>query len=429
MNEVLAAICNGKRVGQLHYARNRLRFEYDSTWQESRSAFPISLSMPLTRRNHDHAVVLPFIAGLLPDNHAVLRRWAQRFQVSEHNSFRLLTHVGEECAGAVQFVSPEKAERWLSGNAPAGVDWLSNEELSERIADLATDYANARRLGDEGHFSLAGAQAKTGLFRDSKNQRWGIPRGMTPTTHILKPNVGAFSDYEQNENFCLQLAHRLGLPTAHSWTETIGDIAVVIVERFDRTKQSERTIRIHQEDCCQALHRMPDLKYQNQGGPSAADIFELIRNNSSKHQEDAERFLNALIYNWLIGGTDAHAKNHGFLLAGDGQVRLAPLYDLSSSLPYPKEIPLKKAKLAMKVGGEYRLHKIGPRQWAKAAAEWGLDFDFVTNRISILTDAIETQSAELADSMKTETHVNADSLSQLATHISNRAISLSANQK
>lgn len=421
MNEVLTAICGARQVGRLHCVRNRLSFEYDRAWQEDRAAFPLSLSMPLTRRRHDHAVVLPFIAGLLPDNPAVLRRWGQRFHVSAHNPFSLLSHVGEECAGAVQFVTPEKAERWLSGDAPDGVDWLTTDELIERMADLATDHANTRRLGDAGHFSLAGAQAKTGLFRDAKKQRWGIPQGATPTTHILKPNVGGFSDYEQNENFCLQLAHRLGLPTAHSWTERIGDIAVVIVERFDRTQHDGQTIRIHQEDCCQALHRMPDLKYQNQGGPSAADIFELIWDHSSKHQEDIARFLDALIYNWLIGGTDAHAKNYGFLLAGGGQVRLAPLYDLSSSLPYAKDIPPQKAKLAMTVGREYRLQRIGLRHWEKAADEWRLDHQLVMSRISTIASAISAESEALANEMTARKIAPGSTLSKLITLLSKRA--------
>jgi hypothetical protein len=45
------------------------------------------------------------------------------------------------------------------------------------------------------------------------------------------------------------------------------------------------------------------------------------------------RFAGALAFNWLIASTDAHAKNYGLLLAGR-QIRLAPLYDIASILPY-----------------------------------------------------------------------------------------------
>ncbi len=54
----------------------------------------------------------------------------------------------------------------------------------------------------------------------------------------------------------------------------------------------------------------------------------------SHGQIGAERpFFLASFYNWLIGNTDAHSKNYGILLGG-GYPRLAPLYDLSSSVPY-----------------------------------------------------------------------------------------------
>lgn len=422
MSESLEAIHDGRRVGVLRYGRDRLRFEYDATWREDRASFPLSLSMPLTRREHDDAVVRPFLSGLLPDNNEVLRRWGQRFQVSARNPFRLLSHVGEECAGAVQFIPPESAGRWLAGKAPDGVAWLADDELVERISDLVNDHSRARRIGDVGQFSLAGAQAKIGLYRDSESKRWGIPEGTTPTTHILKPNVGAFHHYEENEHFCLQLARRLGLQTARSWTERIGDIPVIIVERFDRAAVGGRIVRIHQEDTCQALGRMPEIKYQNQGGPSASEIFELIRDNSARPQEDVERFLDALIYHWLIGGTDAHAKNHGFLLAGGGQIRLAPLYDLSSCLPYPRDILPKKAKLAMKIGGDYLLWKIGRDHWRKAAEEWKLDPALVTERLIRMASAMPEAASEVGEAIAAGSiPVGGAFVRRLAAAISDRA--------
>jgi serine/threonine-protein kinase HipA len=421
MSETLEAIFDGRRVGRISYKRDRLRFEYDPAWSEDRGTFPLSLSMPVTQREHDDAVVRPFLSGLLPDNAEVLRRWGRRFQVSAGNPFRLLSHVGEECAGAVQFVPEEGASRWLAGRAPEGVSWLTDDELVERISDLVDDHSRARRIGDVGQFSLAGAQAKIGLYRDSESKRWGIPEGSTPTTHILKPNVGAFDHYEQNEHFCLQLARRLGLQTAKSWTERIGDVSVIVVERFDRAAVGDRIMRIHQEDTCQALGRMPEIKYQNQGGPSAGEIFALIRDHSARLQEDVERFLDAMIYNWLIGGTDAHAKNYGFLLGGGGRIRLAPLYDLSSCLPYPHDIPPKKAKLAMKIGGDYLLWKIGRAHWEKAAAEWKLDPGRVVDRIVRMASALPEAVGEVGETMAVPGRKEKAFLRQLMEAIRDRA--------
>lgn len=136
-----------------------------------------------------------------------------------------------------------------------------------------------------------------------------MPSGSVPTTHIFKPATGDLDGYTENEHFCLSLARELGLAAAASTVRVYGDIPVIIVERYDRRRDGAAVKRIHQEDMCQALMRVPHIKYQNQGGPSAVDIMQVIRTHSSAQQSDVERFLDALIFNWLIAGTDAHAKN------------------------------------------------------------------------------------------------------------------------
>lgn len=397
MTETLEAIHDGRRVGRLTYAHDRLGFVYADGWRGDPGAFPLSLSMPLARPDHPDEVVRPFVSGLLPDDAEVLRRWGRRFQVSPRNPFRLLAHVGEECAGAIQFVPPERVAPWLGDSPPAGIDWLDDRDLIERIEELIRDRSVARRLGDEGHFSLAGAQAKTALYRDPETGRWGIPKGATPTTHILKPNRGEFEGIEINEHFCLRLAARVGLTAARSWTETIGKTPVIVVERYDRMLLGGRLVRVHQEDACQALARSPESKYQNEGGPAAEEIFALVRGHSSEAREDEGRLLDALIFNYLIGGTDAHAKNYSLLLAGGGQARLAPCYDLISILPYAPDP--RKAKLAMKIGGDYLLWKIGKDHWEKAADEWKLDPAQVRDRIVRMASALPEAVREVGEKM------------------------------
>ncbi|MCB1062909.1 MAG: HipA domain-containing protein, partial [Verrucomicrobiae bacterium] len=260
---------------------------------------------------------------------------------------------------------------------------------------------------------------------DEENHRWGMPKGATPTTHILKPNTGGFAAYELNEHFCLRLAGRIGLASAKSWTKIIAGIPVIIVERFDRVRRPDRVLRVHQEDMCQALARMPDRKYQSEGGPSTQEIFNLIRNHSAQPQEDVLRFLDAMIFNFLIGGTDAHAKNFGFLLAGGGQVRLTRLYDLSSSLPYPKEIPPLKARLAMKIGGQYFLYRIGPKEWEKAAAEWKLDRDMVVGRLLEHTLRLPEAAIEVSQEMSSSGDAGIDPvIERLVAEISKSAESV-----
>jgi serine/threonine-protein kinase HipA len=59
----------------------------------------------------------------LPDNEFILGKWAQRFQVSARDAFGLIANVGEDCAGAVQFVPPERLAELRAQRGPA-VEWL-----------------------------------------------------------------------------------------------------------------------------------------------------------------------------------------------------------------------------------------------------------------------------------------------------------------
>jgi len=399
MSEELVALVGTEVMGRLSYANDRIRFRYDEAWRNSPAAFPLSLSMPLVTSEHEDSVVRPFLWGLLPDNGEVLRQWGRQFQVSPRNPFRLLRHIGEDCAGAVQFIPEETLTRWNDRSDQDDIKWITDSDLTVRIKELVADHASARRMGDEGHFSLAGAQPKTGLFRDPDSARWGIPKGRIPTTHILKPNTGAFSGQDLNEHLCLQIARHLEISTCRSWIAKVGEIDTIFIERFDRHRLPDgRWMRIHQEDSCQALGRSPEIKYQYQGGPTAAEIFAIIRNRSNRPEEDSQTFLKALILNWIIMGTDAHGKNFGFLLAG-GQVRLAPLYDIASAWPYPRQIPPRKAKLAMKIGGQYVHHRIGEREWKKAAADWGFTENEVFSKIvemaTLMPESVDQALAKL----------------------------------
>ena len=92
---------------------------------------------------------------------------------------------------------------------------------------------------------------------------------------------------------------------------------------------------------CQAFGVPPAKKYENEGGPSLRRIIDFLRENSGSPGEDIQTLIDAVAYNWLIGGTDAHAKNYSILIGAGGRVRLAPLYDLVSVLPYDEFDPLK----------------------------------------------------------------------------------------
>jgi serine/threonine-protein kinase HipA len=394
----LVVLIEGSRAGVVTMsADGHFTLTYDERWRATRDATPLSLSMPLTRSVHDDRPVRAFLWGLLPDSERVLERWAQTYHVSPRNPFALLRHVGEDCAGAAQFVTPERVDVILEGEG--GVRWMDEDEVTERLGILRRDPA-AWHVHDTGQFSLAGAQAKTALYYDPERSRWGEPWGAVPTTHILKPAVVGLDDHDLNEHLCLRAAGVLGLPVASSRIVSFGPERVVVVERYDRRRTPNGDVtRIHQEDMCQALGVPPMAKYQNESGPTPEQIIELLRSRSDGEADrDVGRFVDALAFNWIIGGTDAHAKNYSLLLAGP-QVRLAALYDIASALVYDG-MYLPRLKMAMKIGGEYGVERVAGRHWRRFAVANGLAVEPMLARLDHLAAAAPDAFASAA---KTDT--------------------------
>lgn len=445
----LIVFMDGRQMGRLTQKQGRLAFTYSDDWRGADGAYPLSTSMPLISKDHGHKEITAFLWGLLPDNEQVLQRWARTFQVSARNPFALLSHVGEDCAGAVQFVTEERATAFLKETGENAVEWLTEKDIGHRLTALKQDAGAGRTPRDTGQFSLAGAQPKTALYFDGK--KWGIPHGRMPTTHILKPPTDEFDGFAENEHLCLQLAAALGLQTARSTVQMFDGANAIVIERYDRRRVtdivSERlraaekaelqaraatdagdiifadklfrqasnlreqgrmlyetspvsVLRAHQEDFCQALSILPSNKYQNQGGPGPAEMVAHLRTHAASPEDSARdvlRLVDAQIFNWLIGGTDAHGKNYSILIGASGRIRLAPLYDIASILAYPDKDP-KKVNLAMKIGDEYRLSKITGSEWLKLATANKLDQDLILERIRSLGKALPDA---LSDTIKT----------------------------
>jgi len=393
----LLILIEGEVAGRVHAEKSgRLSLTYEKAWRESQHGYSLSVSMPLADTTYPNRTVSPFLWNLLPENPNVLERWGRQYHVSGANPFKLLGYVGADVPGAAQFIPPERSVEIQSEQHPI-IEWISPRELRERLSQLREDIAAMRRPEDIGKMSLPGAQAKTAYFWDRQSNRWGIPGGRTPTTHIIKPCIPGFAGIVENEHFCQDLASRVGMIAARSLVLNL-DEPYIVVERYDRLPPSpgdEFPRRIHQEDACQALGLMPVKKYQEDGGPGIEQIVTLIRRVSTAPDADIERFLQANMFNWLIGGTDAHAKNYSFLVGTGDEVRLAPFYDLSSQLPYPDLI---KPKVAMKIGAHYDIPRIDAKDWRILARNCAIDEEYVMTRLDemaqALPDAISVTQAQ-----------------------------------
>jgi len=402
----LAAALNGRPVGVLDRAPNgAISFVYDPEWlADERRAIPISLSLPLREERYSGAEVSAYFDNLLPDNDQMRRKVAERVGSEGTDAFSLLKQIGRDCVGALQFV-PEGSD--ITPPGPPESIPLTDADVANIINNLATAPLGVRPDGArELRISIAGAQEKTALLWDNG---WCLPKGTTPTTHILKPWLGKLPNgldmtlSVENEHFCLTLCRELGLDVAQSQIVTFEGVRVLSVERFDRLKARDgRLLRIPQEDFCQALSIPPTMKYTSDGGPGIRECLNLL-NGSDYAEEDRLAFIKAQIIFWLIGAPDGHAKNFSLFLTPGGRYRMSPLYDIMSMQPnyVAKQLQRKDFRLAMPVGDNrnYPIEKIMPRHFLQNAKAAGVAEEKVGEVFGTLAKNADQALAQAVNAM------------------------------
>ena len=408
---VLDAWMNGELVGTWTLHGRGHRFQYAESWLTSANARPLSLSLPLTQGNASFTDerVENYFDNLLPDSMDIRNRVATRFGAPSTAAFDLIEKIGRDCVGAVQLMP--------GGAAPADVKRITAQALSESdIERLLDDTIAAQGPGsasdddDKGlRISLAGAQEKTALLLHEGT--WCLPKGATPTTHILKLPLGQvgrsradFSTSVENEWLCSRLASGFGLQAAPCHIERFGRYKVLVVQRFDRVLLDTWWARLPQEDFCQVLGLPPGLKYENQGGPGMAAILDKLR-GSATASRDRTHFLASQLFFWLLAAPDGHAKNFSIFLERQGGYRLTPLYDVLSAWPVigagPNNFQWNKVSMAMALragNAHYKMGEIMRRHWNEVAKANALGPDFestINDFIARAPKAVAAVQAEL----------------------------------
>lgn len=387
----LNVFLNSRLVGQLvREPSGGVSFAYARDWLEWEHRMPVSLSLPLQENRYSGAPVMAVFDNLLPDSDLIRRRVAERVGAEGVDAFSLLSQIGRDCIGALQFLP--------DGHEPQPMSELTGEPVDEAqigaiLSDLDLAPLGIRRENDF-RISVAGAQEKTALLR--KDGQWIEPTGTTPTTHIIKPQIGRLpngmdlSDSVENEYVCLKLMDAFGLRAANVEMAQFGDKKALVVERFDRRWTSDgRLIRLPQEDCCQALSVVPTQKYQNEGGPGVSDIMELLL-GSDDPNKDRYDFFKANVLFWLLGATDGHGKNFSVSLLPGGRFRMTPLYDVLTVQPTvdARQIERKYFKLAMNFGNSnhYKVANIVGRHIVETGVQSGLSRAVVQGLIEELQE-------------------------------------------
>lgn len=388
---MLHVLMDGDAMGRLMRQKNgKLSFGYDSGWK----GHPLSVSMPLTRTEHKSELVEAFLWGLLPENPQAIDAIAKSTErggvCSPQDIFSLIAKVGMDCAGAAQFVREQDLQEATSGGEARPI---TEAEIAKTLHRLRNSPAPQRQVNRNGQFSLAGAQPKTAYLKTDKG--WFEPSGRIATTHIMKPLSPMLDGLIVNEHLCLRVAAALGQIASQTEIVRFKKQPALVVTRYDRVAGTFPPMRLHQEDMCQANGVPPSRKYENEQGPGIRTIIDTLRRHSTRPDEDVERFWEAIILNWLLQGTDAHAKNYSMLLSGQ-DIRLAPLYDIISYHPYPDSA---HAAMPMKIGGKRYFAELMPRHWDRMAKECGSDPAFVLTMVrkmaADLPDAISDEIAAL----------------------------------
>ncbi|MDD2737277.1 MAG: type II toxin-antitoxin system HipA family toxin [Desulfuromonadaceae bacterium] len=386
MTRTLHVYWNNRIVGELTQDGARLSFRYDGSYLSLRAALPLSRHLPTRDVMFDDSATRAFFANLLPEGD-IRRQVARQLGVSAENIFALLEGIGGDCAGAVSILSPDDIPGASGKYRP-----ISPEALA---VELATLPSHPFLAGEEGvRLSLAGAQNKLPLYVE--NGAFFIPEGSRASSHILKTAILQLENTVVNEAFCMNLAHMAGLTVPVAQVVEIGGQEVYMVERYDRKLIAPGEIeRLHQEDFCQALGVIPEMKYEQEGGPGFLDCFKLVEEWSDEPILDTLSLLKWALFNFLIGNADSHAKNLSFLYAA-GNVRLAPFYDLLSTAVYERV----NNKFAMKMGGQKDPRYLMANHLARFAAEAGIELRTVKAQLLELCGKMEGTIGPLADTYR-----------------------------
>jgi len=412
----LQVLLNNRPVGRLEKeSSGAIHFRYDERWLAKSDAIPMSLSLPLREDAYRGGRVAAVFENLLPDSDVLRRRIAEKVGARGSDAYSLLSEIGRDCVGALQFIPA--GDELPTRKSDAVGKTVSDREIEQLLANLARAPLGLDREQDF-RISVAGAQEKTALLR--LKGKWLKPQGATPTTHILKPQIGTLpngldlSNSVENEFYCLHLMAAFGLPVAQAEMKTFGHTKVLVIERFDRRwVDKKQLLRLPQEDCCQALGCPPSRKYQNEGGPGIVDILKLLK-AADAPAEDRQLFLKSQIIFWLIGATDGHAKNASIFLGPEGRFQLTPFYDVLSAQPSldGRQIERKQMKLAMSVGDSrhYRVDEIRGRHFVQTAIRAGLSLRFAAEALDGVAAsakaAFDAVEAKLPDGFPMKLHVS-----------------------
>jgi serine/threonine-protein kinase HipA len=318
----------GMLAGTLRRLHDRTEFSYLPSYLDG-SQQPVAWSLPARTETFvaPAAAVPAFFAGLLPEGRRLtaLRRTVG---TSADDEFSLLLAVGGDTIGDVQIVP--------AGEMPAATNPIVVDDFSTVVfADLF-----AQAIGQRpDRIALPGVQDKI------SGQMMNVPVQGRSSGYILKLNPPEFPHLVENEYFFFQAAARTRLKLAE--VKLVHDQAGqpgLLVRRFDRIHEDSTVRLLAVEDACQVLGRWPGDKYVISTEEAITGLAQCCRAPGVAALE----LYRLLVFAYLSGNGDLHAKNLAILHDERGEWRVTPAYDLPSSAVYGDRT------MALPIGGKIR---------------------------------------------------------------------------
>ena len=377
-----------KLAGVLESEKGTLSFRYSEDYLQDPSAAPLSFTLPLRKEPFDNQTTTVFFDNLLPPE-VVRKRLGKILHLSRHNVFGFLKAIGGDCAGAVSLYPAE--EENASENPPT-LRELSNEEAVEILTQLPKRPLN---LGRDDGFRISGTGAQDKLIACVKDNKILLPLYGEPSTHIIKPPIAEYPDSVFNEFFCMRLAEKIGFSAPSCDIIYFDNIPYYCVKRYDRKEVTGKVFRLHQEDFCQLFSVDPEKKYEYDGGPTIPICFNLIKKMHIGIAGQVD-FIRRVVFNFLIGNGDAHAKNFSVLYKGK-TTKLAPVYDLLCTEIYSNL----SREFAMSIGKEFAFANITRVNFQEMAVDCkirpGIVFAQIDDLLAKIIPAAEALKNELAE--------------------------------
>lgn len=189
---------------------------------------------------------------------------------------------------------------------------IAQLESAARRAEMDEEVAHDIELLFQAGSSLGGARPKATV--EDENGRLLMAKFSSPKDATT---VVAW------EKVCLDIAERSGITTPESRLMRIGDRAVLLLDRFDRRYDTGAEVRVPYMSAMTLLDRTDG---DTSSMVSIAEEYEA----QPRPRGDvalAELWTRAAL-NLLIGNTDNHLRNHGFLWT-DGGWELSPVFDVT----------------------------------------------------------------------------------------------------